>query len=839
MADLERGHGGHPLHVPQGLHFTQSTLRPEFTNTQSQSQQPNLNGYMYQRQIFQTRQDEADLLGVDTESDRHKLNPRSLSIYDLQQGSSGPEHHTKTPVRSENSESPVSFDFFGGQQQMTGRNPGMLQSLPQQQQSGFNDMQQLQQEAMLRKMQELQRQKELGQLDARQQNSANQAPFLINGTQFPDASNYPWATDQGNTILRQRASPAVQGSSSGLMFSSDQGQAPYSMASGHQQVDQSLYGVPISSSRGGLKQYQQIAAEKPSLQQMSTYNNSFTGNQYAFPEEGTMQDGTITGRHGFQVKNVAGPGHASGQGLSSGIHTENFQQVNSMHRNVPVREFQGRPELVGQSEIGQEKTAFEAASSQGEVALDPTEEKILFGSDDNIWDAFGKSTNMSGETSNLLDGMGFLDGAPSLQSGSWSALMQSAVGETSSSDNGIQEEWTGLTFQNPELSTGNHQPSTFNDRGKRQTTLGDGNSQIAPALNFGYAPLSEDANMNNNYSNPLGFQQFERKTSYEHSERLQTNSSQRPAHHQSSGGGSKWPNHSPLPKPLAEGSQIYGNASLSMDGEMNAKNISSHWTPQQSGFGQSFSKPSSWNVMGSASPAGDASLNIRENGYPLQNSQSNEQKRVIHEEPSHSDGIWKANAPNSTVEPSSQVNKEGYTMKNAPNSSTTRAGEEPSQFLQNHHLNYWKNVDSMARSRGSELENCNKKENSNDSYHSNASQHTSTGGLRDIVLSDASDSRTLPSGKQKGSQVGRKPSGPRKFQYHPMGNLDEDVEPSYGTRQTTLSQAMSQQNSQVLKNQDQGYFGKSNHFSQVYNNSSQTGKVKYVFYLFIYIPPIL
>jgi hypothetical protein len=770
QSDLQRGHIGHPLHVPQGLHFTQSPLRPEYTNNQPQNQQPTLNGYMYQRQIFQPRQDEADLLGMDTESDRHKQNPRGLSMYESQQGR-GAEHHADNTRRLETSESPVSFDFFGGQQQMTDRNPGMLHA-------GYNEMQQqqqLQQEAMLRKMQELHRQKELSQqLDARQHNTANQIPFfprqssgnhqndLINpGTQFSDASSFPWANEQHrNTILRQRGSPAVQASSTGLGFLSDQGQIPYSMNPVHQQADQSLYGVPVSNSRSIPKQFQQIPTDKTSLQQMPTFNNPFQAQQgNMFPEQGTMQDGRINSRQGFLGKNLA-----------SGMNTENFPQVNSASRNIPAHDFQGRQELVG--EMAQEKSAFEASSSRDEVALDPTEEKILFGSDDNIWDAFGKS----GETSNLLDGMG-----------SWSALMQSAVAETSSSDNAIQEEWTGLPFQNRQ------HPSTFTNSAKKQTSLGDNNSQTTPALNFGYAPLSEGGNVKNNFNNPLGFQQ------HNQSERLQMNSTQRPS---SSGGGSKWLNQSSLPKPLP-------------DGEMNAKNISSKWTPQQTGTSQLFNKPSSWNM--------------HENGYPPQN----ELQRQIHEEGSQNDGIWKNSTPRNADKP--------------PNS---RVSEEPNQIAQNPPPSFWKNVDSLSKSKGSEQlqqhpnkgpqffgtplnmyekqagklqEMEQKKENSNDSYHSN---NASTGGLRDIVLSDASDSRTLPSGKQKSDQVVKKPLAavpPRKFQYHPMGNLDEDVKHSYGARQSSLSQL----NSQGLKNQhqEQGYFGKPNHFTQVYN-SSESGKGK-------------
>uniref|UniRef100_A0A5B7A2T5 Uncharacterized protein n=1 Tax=Davidia involucrata TaxID=16924 RepID=A0A5B7A2T5_DAVIN len=861
-SDLERGHSSsHSLEVPHGLNFTQSTPRPDFAKSQSQSPQPNLNGYIHGHQVFQSRQNETNFLGVDTESDQCNIMSRGLSIYKSQQGN-GPEHHTKISVRSETSESPVSIDFFGGQQQMSGQQPGMLQSLARQQ-SGFNDMQPLQQQAMFRKFQELQRLQQLQQLEARQQNSINQissiakqgsgnhSPTLINSTPITEASSYPWATERttANSNWLQRASPAMQGSTNGLMFSPEQGQAMRLMGLVPQQVDQSLYGVPIRNTRGTQNQHSHIPVDKPQMQQLSTCSNSFPGGQYAvFPDQVSMQDGTLVSRQGIQEKNMVG--HASGRGLVSGMNMGNLQQVNALQRDAPVQEFYGRQELAGSSETLQEKTVMQGAPSQNAVALDPTEEKILFGTDDNIWDASGGSINMS-----------------------WSALMQSAVAETSSNDR-VQEEWSGLSFLNTEIPTGNRQPSTYNDSRKQQTVLADNNSQIASGFSSGSVPLSDEANMNNNYHSTPEFKQSGHKFPYEHGERLQTNSSHRSIQ-QSSEEGSKWLNRGPLQKPLAEGSQIYGNAAHSVDAEMNAKGISGSWTPQQSmstynTSGQPCNKPNGWNVIESSSPGGDAEMKVRENEYSLHHSQSNDQKGAIFEEMGPAGGTWKADSiPNSTVElehvkstmGSPQVNREDSSLNNVgviSNSSTSKARQEASQLLPNsHHLNYWKRVEPSLKCKGSdgsgksqhhlnkgpqvleslvnssdqeavkmdEMETSDKKENSSDSYRSNISHRTSTGGLRENVWSDASDSRTVPVGKQKSSgQAGRKASGPRKFQYHPMGNLDEDIDPSYGMKHATHSQALSQQISQGSKSHDQGYFGQSSFFGHIPKNSTKMEK---------------
>ncbi|CAK9147978.1 unnamed protein product [Ilex paraguariensis] len=771
QSDRERGHTNHPLHAPHGLNSAQSTLRPEFERSQSQGQQPNLNGYMYGNQVFQTRQDETNFLGVDTESDQHNLTSRGLSVYDSQQRS-GCDYQTNTSARLETSESPVNFDFFGGQQQMSRQQPGMLPSLSQQQ-SGLNDMQQLQQQFMFRKMQELQRQQHLQQVDARQHNSMNQfssfakqasgshSPALINGTPIADASNHPWASEltAGNTNWMQRGSPAVQDSSNGLVFSPDQAQASHIMGLVPQQVDQSLYGIPVSSSRGSLNQYPLMAMDKSSIQQMSTLSNTFASNQYGIlPDQVSVPDGILISRHGFQGENLFG--HASGQFLNSGINMEDLHIVNSLQRNAPLQESQGRQESAGLLEPLQGKREMQV-SSQNAVALDPTEEKILFGSDDNIWDSFGRSANMTGGASNLLDGMGF----PSLQSGSWSALMQSAVAETSCSNMGILEEWSGPNFQNTEVAAGNHQPSINDNDGKPQTAFASDSIQTASAIGSGSFSPADNTSMNNNCNSALGFQQSGTKFSYEHGESLLSNSSQRAI--QQSSVGSKQLNRDTQKKQLAEGSQIYENASYSLDAEMNAKSSAGPWTSQHIGSSQSRNKPNGWNVTESVSPGGDEVFKSHENKDSLQHSQSNIQKGALNREVGYGGGLWKVNAfPSST----------GELVKSSVGSPQV-----------------------------------------------NREDHTST--MRENMLSDASDSQTLPGGKQKlSNQVGRRTSGPRKFQYHPMGNLDEDAEPSYGTRQATHLQIQSLQNSRGFRSHDQGQFGQSKFSGQASKTPPDMGK---------------
>jgi hypothetical protein len=878
LTDSERGDGSQSSRVPHSFNLAQSNLRPEFGRNLSQNQQTTLNGHVHGQQFFQTRQNEANFLGMDTESDRNNLTSRGISILASQRGNA-PELSRKNLSRLEATESPVNFDFFGGQQQMSGQQRGMLQSLPRQQ-SGINDMQLLQQQVMLTQMQEFQRQQQLQQLEARQQSSMNQAPVqkqtapnhsaaLINGIPINEASNYPWPPElvAGNTNWLQRgASPVMQGSSSGLVLSPEQGQALCLMGLVPQQVDQSLCGVPISSARSTSH----VQMDKPALQQVSAGGNSFSGNQYAtFPGPVSMQDEPLASRQDFQAKNVFGP--AAGQGLNSGFNLENFQQVNSQRRNASMQEFNGRQELGGSSETSQEKTLIQVAPSQSVSSLDPTEEKILFGSDENLWDAFGRSAGGY----SMLDGTDVFNGLPSVQSGSWSALMQSAVAETSSAEIGIQEEWSGPTFGNTRPPTGNQQPLSINDSSKQQGWA-DNNLQTAN-LNSRPFPHSDDANRpttSTNYFNVQGFQQSGLKTLHQQGDRLQDSSSHRTIP-QFQEEGSKWLDRSPLQKPLAEGSHIYGNAAQSSCPETKTKSISGSWAHQQTissynSGGQPYNRSNGWNFIESVSPDSAATLKHHENEKSSQMTQSSDHKGNAHEEIGHVAGRWKnASVPNSSVElghtksgiGSLQVYREDSSSNSVaavPNSSTSRASQERSQQLNNNNIDLWKDVDSSGSSKGKEVlgkyqhhlnessqvlessgnngldkaagemhetENSNRKENSSDSFRSNMYQQTSTGGLRENVWLDASDSRASTGGKQKLSSQGNRKPGTRRFQYHPMGDVDVDVEPSYGAKHNSNSQPMAQQVSQGLRGHDQVYIGQSRFAGHTNRNSMELEKV--------------
>ncbi|XP_068464590.1 uncharacterized protein [Phaseolus vulgaris] len=882
QSDFEQGHPSTP-HLRHGLNLAQSNLRPDSGRNQLPNQQTTVNGYMQGHQVFQSRQNEANILGMDTEADLHGISnlSRGMTVLESQQGP-GLEHYKKNMTRTDASESPVNYDFFGSQQQMSGRHSGMLQSFPRQQ-SGMNDMQLLQQQAMLNQMQELQRQQQLHQLEARQQSSMNPASSiskqtvgghsasLINGIPINEASNLVWQQPEvmsNANWLQHGASAVMQGSSNGLMLSPEQlrlmGLVP-------NQGEQSLYGLPISGSRPNLyshvqadkpaasqvssiqhqqhhqhqHQYSRIQSDKPALPHISASGHSFPVHQYAsISDQTNTNDGNSVSRQDVQGKSMFG---SLSQGINSGLNMDNLQQVNSEQRDVQIEDFNGRQELGGSSDTSQDKVAAQVPPSQNVATLDPTEEKILFGSDDSLWDGIGF---------NMLDGTDSLGGVPSVQSGSWSALMQSAVAETSGSEMGIQEEWSGLSFRNNERS-GTERPSTMNDS-KQQSVWADNNLQSAPNINsrpFMWPDdLSSRPSTAVNYSGLPGFHQSGADTAQEQQDRLQTDSSQRSIPQFLERG--KWLDCSPQQKPIGEGSHSYETAANTSGLEVTDKVISGSWTHQQTlsspnSRGEQFNRSNGWNSIKSPTPSNNSRTKIRENESVLQPHHD----KAVQEDMSQVPAIW---------EPDSDTNSSGVLehakssgnmqvcgedsgmngIAGIPNSCATWVSRQSNHQLPN--VDVWRQTDSVGSYRRNEaagkyrhhleknplvleslnneksegeahdMENFNKKEKSVDGLASNSSHHR-TGGLRESPSFDGD----LHSPKLSG-QGNRRPPVTRKFQYHPTGVVGIDIEP-YGNKHAINSQPTPHQPIGGFKGQDQSYPGQSkySHSDGIYNETEK------------------
>ncbi|CAN8256910.1 unnamed protein product [Cochlearia groenlandica] len=427
--DPERGRSSSSQH---GLNFTQQPMRSEYSRNRLQEHQQLTNGYMQ----GQAMPNGGNYVGVNVESSRDNLSAKGMSS----------DFH-RVLTRGEMGESPVNYDFLGGQQHINSQIPGMLQPFPRQQMT-FNDMQLLKQQVMVKQMQEYQMQQQLQkqQLEARQLNSLNsnavngshasdnQSHPLVNGIPLQDASSNYWQPNNmtGNTNWMHRGiSPVVQGSSSGLMINPEHGQENFLA----QQFEPSLYGMHVGGPSAPQNAFSSVQMNSLATQHGSANTSSSLSNRpNSFLNHGDVQNSHMLPRSTYQEKLLFSSTSVPGSNDMSNF--ENFPQDDTREKNRLMQEnfaqMEGCP-----SEKSDMKVPENITASQKSTTLDPTEEKILFGSDDNLWEAFGNSNDMS-MTGNIMSSSSDLfDACPSLQSGSWSALMQSAVAETSSDDAGL------------------------------------------------------------------------------------------------------------------------------------------------------------------------------------------------------------------------------------------------------------------------------------------------------------------------------------------------------------------------------------------------------------------
>ncbi|OIV99976.1 hypothetical protein TanjilG_26314 [Lupinus angustifolius] len=850
----EQGQTSSP-HLQHGFNLAQSNRRPDSGRNQSPNQQTVVNGYMQGHQVFLSRQNEANILGVDAESDLHHISslPRGISVLESQQGA-GAELYNKNMTRTDATESPVNYDFFGNQQQISGQHLGMLQQSLPRQPSGINDMHHLQQQVILNQMQELHRQQQFYQVEAMQQSSMTPASStsrqtvvshsasLINGIPINEASNLLWQPEVMATNanwLQHGASQVMQGSSNGLVLSPEQ---VHLMGLVPNQGDQSLYGLPISGSRGTSNLYPHVQADKPAASQVSmphqyshilgdksplphisASGNSFPAHQYtAFSDQTNTNDGTSVSRQDIQGKSMFG---SIAQGINSGLNMDSLQKVNSEQRNASTEDFHGRQELAGPSETSQDNMVMQFAP-QNVAALDPTEEKILFGSDDSLWDGFGRNAGL-----NMLDSTDGFNGLPSVQSGSWSALMQSAVAETTSSETGVQEEWSGINFQNAERSSGNEQPSTI-DSSKQQSLWADNNLHSTPDINSRPFLRPNDVSRPNttvNYS-VTGFQKSGIDTAQEQQDRLQTNSSRRSIPQSLERG--KWADCSPHQKPNAEGSHIYGNVANSSGLEMKENMISDSWAMRQTlsspnSSGEPFNRSNGWNGIKSAPPVNNSTLKARAEAM-----QEMGQVPAMWEHDSDTNSSVGLEHVKSASNMQVCGEDTGINVIAAmPNSDATWVRQQNNQQLPN--VGAWRHADSVGNykrneapdkyrhhmeknplvlessknekidSEAHDMQNSNKKVKSSDSLGPNPSHHRAD-GTRETSSFDGSDSHS----PKLSGQGNRRLPVTRKFQYHPMGDVGVHMEP-YGNKHALTSQPMPHQPFGGVKGQDQSYLGQS------------------------------
>ncbi|KAL9255726.1 hypothetical protein AKJ16_DCAP05136 [Drosera capensis] len=771
QSDNERAQGNQFALGSYGSNFTQSNPRQEFFKVQSQNQLPiYLNGFNHAPEISYTRQNEAsNIMGMATESDQVHPSLREFHMLDSQHRS-GLQHSNSNSASFRAVDSRVNFDFLGNQQQMTGQQAGPLLSM-QSQQSGMGDMQQIQQQQMqqqlmLKQMQELQRQHQLQQLEALRRNSLNQMSNMPNQrishpstlgseTSMHDGQSFPWQSPVmvGNpNWLQHGAHAAMQGYSNGVTITPEQGHALRMMGLVPQSGSHSLYGVPVSSPRAASPLHGQV--DRPGMHQTSVQNSSLSGNQHAlFPEQSAFREGSDLPNSGFENRSSFQHGFGPGSGDAENVGFLNQNQ----QRNVVREDSGGKHVLTSSFETFPEKTVKHAASSQAAVALDPTEEKILFGSEDNIWEAFGGSLTTAAGSNNNTDAA-----FPSLQSGTWSALMQSAVAESDSSTIPPQEGWNGVGVHNSGSLATNVQNSFSQNTARHQVAWTD-DSQAA----LRSKSVADNASMAHNTGSTSLPSFLNQRPSQ------QARSSQ-----QTSQEGRNWLDN--RVQSHGEGRQV---ENIYSSAELNSKGPTGHSGHQPNMPSQDHDSAINTNV-GHTGPflthdsASNANVGFSGPKYNRNDEAAN-----------HNLSIAKVNQDTGQL----VSENHSYNFWRTVNSTQPENNESKNhQSVQSPQV-----LDSSLNSSvrgGSEIRetgNTDRRENFHDSHSFNVSHHSPSDSFRDNACSDISNMHVSPGQKQTSSGLGgSKGLGHRKFQYHPMGVADVDGELVNRQKHPIYSEAM-------------------------------------------------
>ncbi|RAL47112.1 hypothetical protein DM860_014006 [Cuscuta australis] len=328
------------------------------------------------------------------------------------------------------------------------------------------------------------------------QTSGIQVPPLFNGTPFRDPPNMFSVGFPNRSIVSQCQSQA--GSPMGVL--------PH-------QLNMSTYGSPVVRLGNNLSPH-------PTLQGLYNDTSILTDSNIVQVELSGISHETFNSSSMSEQSNVScvhsGHGFMSGIGLApKQVFQENFfgqipnkgmvgKQVSKSPCKSLMQESCGGQEQVSSSDL----SALKLPNTQSACSLGPVEQKILFVTDDSWQPNLGEQGNVGG-----ISGIGRTAGSsdclssfPTVQSGSLSALMQTAVAEASSSDTGLQE-WSGMSFQNPEISTENQPSNYVHSRGRQ-------NNAIHNTMQNASFPTSKPKLLSQSYSmnfNSQGLQQLNHK----------------------------------------------------------------------------------------------------------------------------------------------------------------------------------------------------------------------------------------------------------------------------------------------------------------------------------------
>ncbi|KAG0464739.1 hypothetical protein HPP92_018903 [Vanilla planifolia] len=781
------------------------------------------------------------------------------------------------------------------------------------QQQGSNDMQ-WKQHLIAKQMQEIQRHQRFQQLHlgTRQHNNLNQIygaagqsataelPSMLSGMPIAHAMNYmpgelfggesnssssSHRLIAGNMNWGHQQMPVAQGFLNGLMHPNDPDQSINSMGYAPQQQDQSLHGTPVSAGMVSLNQYLQLQgshgstrvemmpklgndhAERTAMQ-LFAINHLHNGSG-ALMNEGYSNSTAVAGRQGVLGKQLFG--NAFVQATNHTAVAESINQSNGLMENAHVQQFQHVNEQTDWLRKSHESMVTHVAASHGATSLDPTEEKLLFGiEDDGNWNvSVGGSCN--GIISSYLDVCSKQNNdcfsvCPSIQGGTWSALVQEAL-DVSSSDTGQQEEWSGLSMQKEERAR--PLSGLLSDDGRPNALRDGGNQHNVSSFTTKAFSLSSDANVNqSNYSVP-GYHQTN-KFPYEQNERLASDHSTQPIQKIPSETQSTMQQNAPSDVWSAHAHQQDMHPSHGTQMGFNSQEAQSSWIHQHKfplyHNSESSNKLNGWGIN-SPSHSGIHSFKNHDKGDVSQYAQSCDENASMHVEMipyksmgrigetkdfvslnTHGGPEMIKSGTNNPKLPSEIPYVANYADIMSPNSfrSNTMTDQQAMSshsadtakhsavhmLLNNKEANqvsFHKKLNTFSQEWDLSMSCTNKESgemlNSSFSDFHHSYNPNNDRNERDFSLSNVNDQLSLVSnGQNLSERSDQQHFGSMRFQFHPMGNQEGNIEPANQEYFKLDSQGISHAMIGGLKNQERENSGNSQFVGRACSANSDMGK---------------
>eukprot|EP01018_Ginkgo_biloba_P035661 Gb_36190 [translate_table: standard] len=345
----------------------------------------------------------------------------------------------------------------------------------------------------------------------------------------------------GNVNWMPNGSPLMPGVPSEMLLSQDPNIPWQALAIMGTQFDPSVYASMINNLRDGAGQplsfYPNTQGVVQELPDTSNKAASATRHQVGKPVARTVGLGaSVLGEHRAISFDPASAQNEDSSGkqqaLNKSLFGQNFPQPvdanhginnlqgNTVPRRSQLQEFDANQQHKNWNENPVQKDNFQVGPSQVFGNPDVPSENVFYNSQQSGWQSVHASQAVarSDDRSQSINagqyvqqgsyqtGCGdFLNNFASRPQGSWSALMQSAVADSSTGDAEQQDDWSGLHLQKTELVSGNSLQLCPNV--KQQGIWGEQNVQASTSLSGRSFHIFSDVNASPGVHSVQGLQQ--------------------------------------------------------------------------------------------------------------------------------------------------------------------------------------------------------------------------------------------------------------------------------------------------------------------------------------------